>query len=313
MNPAAVNTITLSAWQGLVLLGCLLLPVLFALLVLRRGKGDRPEQGGEPDWSIPVIDVSAKGGSVFHSWNPVVKVGVLLPYCFLITSLRSLVWAVLALAVSLVAVGLTGLPWRRPLRRLAAMTGFLVMFLVVLPFTSPAKPGETVLLFPLLDAWPFRLQGLLIALTVTCKAAAIALLMEPMLATAPLATTLHSFTTLGLPSALTQMLLLCHRYLFVFQEEAKRMLRSMRVRGFVARTDLATLRTMGNCLGMLFIRSFERTERIHEAMLSRGYRGVFPAGPVAGFTGSDVVKGVVWGLVGVFLLVLDRLIPAVWP
>lgn len=313
MNATLVTIHTLSVGQGLALLGCLLAPTLLTLIILKGGKTASLGRGEAPDWSIPAIDAQANGASLFHSWNPVVKIGVLLPYCFLVASLRGLPCAVLALLVSFAAVGLCGLPWHRSLRRLASMTGFLLMFLLVLPFSSPVRPGDTVLLFPLLEAWPFRLQGLILALTLICKATAIVLLMEPMLATAPLAATMRSFTRLGLPAALTQMLLLCHRYLFVFHEEAKRMLRSMRVRGFIARTDLATMRTMGNCLGMLFIRSFERTERIHEAMLSRGYRGHFQSGPTAGITKPDVAKGIVCGMIGLSLLVLDRLIPVGWP
>ena len=63
-----------------------------------------------------------------------------------------------------------------------------------------------------------------------------------MFATSELSRTLQGFTNLGLPGTLIQMILLCHRYLFVFQQEAARMQRAMRVRGFVPRTNLATLR-----------------------------------------------------------------------
>jgi cobalt/nickel transport system permease protein len=143
--------------------------------------------------------------------------------------------------------------------------------------------------------------------------ASVALLMEPMLATSPLSRTLQGFTTLGLPPALTQMILLCHRYLSVFQQEITRMQRSMRVRGFTPGSNLATMRTMGNCFGMLFIRSFERTERVHEAMLSRGYRGPLPADPREKIAPRDLVKGAVWSMIGCLLLALDRIFPVLWP
>ena len=72
------------------------------------------------------------------------------------------------------------------------------------------------------------------------------------------------------------MLLLSHRYIFVFLHEMTRMYRGMRVRGFVPGTDIATMNAMGNFLGMLFVRSFERTQRVYDAMLCRGYDGCFP-------------------------------------
>ena len=49
----------------------------------------------------------------------------------------------------------------------------------------------------------------------------------------------------------------------------------MRARGFVKKTDKRTLQVVGNFIGTLLIRSFERTERIYKAMLSKGYQGEF--------------------------------------
>jgi cobalt/nickel transport system permease protein len=307
---AASNTvIVLTSSQGLGLLACLLLFLLPALFFLLPRKKSPPNRCNEPDWSIPVIDARAQGSSLFHTWTPAIRIGVLLPCCFLIVSLRSLLWSGMALAIALAAMHLTRMPWHGARRRLGAMSGFLFMLLIILPLTSPVRPGDTVLVLPFLESWPFRREGLLLALTVALKAASVALLMEPMLATSPLSRTLQGFTALGLPPALTQMILLCHRYLFVFQQEIARMQRSMRVRGFTPGTNLATLRTMGNALGMLFIRSFERTERVHEAMLSRGYRGALPAGVREKITRRDVVKGAVCSMVGLLLLIFDRTFP----
>lgn len=312
MIPASNTVIVLTYGQGFGLLACLFLFLLLAFFFLLPGKTSQPNQRNEPDWSIPAIDAQAQGSSLFHTWTPAIKIGVLLPCCFLIVSLRTLLWSGAALAIALVAMHLTRMGWHGARRRLAAMSGFLFMFLIILPLSSPVRPGDTVLLFPFLESWPFRWEGFLLALTVALKAASVALLMEPMLATSPLTRTLQGFAALGLPPALTQMILLCHRYLFVFQQEIARMQRSMRVRGFTPGTNLATLRTMGNGFGMLFIRSFERTERVHEAMLSRGYRGTFPAGFREKITSRDLVKGAVWSMIGLLLLVFDRTFPVLW-
>ncbi len=299
-------------------LSCLLAALVLLLwlagfLLLFRAKKERQSQGDAPDWSVPTLDRHARGTSLFHTWAPGIKVASLLIYCFLIVSLHNLTWCALALLLSLIAMHLSQIPWHRPLRRLAAMNGFLVMFLFILPWTSPAQAGETLLLFPYLESFPFHLDGLLLAVTIVLKAYAVALLMEPMLATAPLAVTLQGCTTLGLPHAFIQMLLLSHRYIFVFQQEIVRMQRSMRVRGFTASTNLATLRTMGNCFGMLFIRSFERTERVFEAMQSRGYRRTFPVGAPQQIRPGDWFKGMAGILIGLALLALDRWYPVLWP
>jgi cobalt/nickel transport system permease protein len=77
------------------------------------------------------------------------------------------------------------------------------------------------------------------------------------------------------PRMLIQMLLFSYRYTYTLLEEMQRMNTSMKARGFVAGTNAYTLRTYGNFVGTLLVRSFERTERIYKAMLSKGYTGEF--------------------------------------
>ena len=105
------------------------------------------------------------------------------------------------------------------------------------------------------------------------------------------------------------MVLLTHRYIFVFLHEMKRMYRSMRVRGFHPSTSLETMRSMGNFFGMLFVRSFDRTQRVYDAMLSRGYNGRFPTFNHFETTPKDWAKGSFWIVLGLLLLLLDRLLP----
>lgn len=303
--------ISLSILESLGLLAVALLVVILVAVTLRQRRVRQPA-GGEPDWSIPVLDASADGSSLFHTWNPAIKIGTLCLCCFLIAALQSLLWSMVAVALSLVTVALSGVPRQRALRRLAAMSGFLLMLVIILPLTGRIRADEVIFIVAGLENWPFRSQGLFLALTIASKAISVALLMEPMLATASFTRTIQGFAGLGLPRPLIQMVLLCHRYLFVFHEEIRCMQRSMRVRGFTPRTDLATMRTVGNCFGMLFIRSFERTERIYEAMLSRGYQGHLPNGDIPARTNRDVAKGFVGGMIGLILLLLDRAVPAPW-
>ena len=309
MNLDQAQVTVLNGAQTMALMSCLFLPFFCALVAWLLKTEEPPPQGpaGGPDWSIPTLDQHGQGQSLYHRWAPPVKIASLTLCSFLIVSLHSLFWAFAALVLCVLAVQLSGIPWSRPLKRLAALNGFLGMLVIILPLTSPVNAGDRVLLLPWLPSWPLNLAGLHLALTIVCKAAAVALLMEPMLATASLSQTLKGFTDLGLPVALNQMILLCHRYIFVFQHEMQRMQRSMRVRGFTPRTNLATLRTMGAAFGMLFIRSFERTERVYEAMLSRGYQGGFPGEARQAIGRRDLLKGAFFLLIALLLLAADRM------
>jgi cobalt/nickel transport system permease protein len=234
------------------------------------------------------------------------KLVALLGFALLVVATRSPWSALIAVVLAFAAVLLAQQPLLRSVKRLLAMSGFLGMFLLVMPLTVVSRPEDTLLVFAGLEFLPFNLRGLQLALAITGKACAVALLMEPLLATASLPRTVEGLTRLGVPEKVAQMILLAHRYIFVFLEEARRMKTGMQVRGFRARTNTETLQVTGNFLGMLFVRSFERTHRVYAAMQSRGYQGRFPAPFYFKITSSDWLHTGVWLLLGVALLIFDR-------
>jgi cobalt/nickel transport system permease protein len=81
----------------------------------------------------------------------------------------------------------------------------------------------------------------------------------------------------------------------------------MQVRGFRKRTDLETLRAVANFLGMLFVRSFERTERVFDAMRARGYKGRFPEPADLRLKVRDIFIAAGWLAVGAALILYDRI------
>jgi cobalt/nickel transport system permease protein len=177
-----------------------------------------------------------------------------------------------------------------------------------MPFTVPAHPGDTLVVFGGMDWLGFNMRGFLLAATIAAKAVAVALLMEPLLTTAPLPVTLYGLSRLGLPKMAGQMVLLSYRYVHVFLQEARRMASGMQVRGFRKRTDMETLKSVATFLGMLFVRSFERTERVFDAMRARGYNGTFPDPVNLSLKARDVILAAVWIVVGGILIAYDRII-----
>jgi cobalt/nickel transport system permease protein len=65
------------------------------------------------------------------------------------------------------------------------------------------------------------------------------------------------------------------RYADVITDEMRRMRIARESRGFEGR-DVRQLPVVARSAGALFIRSYERGERVHLAMLSRGYDGTMP-------------------------------------
>lgn len=82
---------------------------------------------------------------------------------------------------------------------------------------------------------------------------------------------------LRVPSQLVQIIGFMIRYLDVVTDEMRRMRIARESRGFRSR-GLRAWPVYARTAGALFIRSYERGERVHLAMLSRGYTGVTPSG-----------------------------------
>lgn len=298
--------IALPLWEFAALL---LLPIP-ALAVVFRGVRWVVKRRGmpndDPDWSVPPL-TSPSGTSPFHRWDVRAKLVTLLLHAFLVASLRQLTPALAAVGISVAALLSARCDMSRALMRLLAVTGFLSLLFLVMPLTVPVHSGDTVIGVSGWNWLSFNLRGLKLAAVIAAKGVAIALLMEPLLTTAPLPVTLHGLSKLGIPDMMGQMVLLSHRYIHVFRHEAQRMASGMRVRGFRKRTDLETLRAMANFLGMLLVRSFERTERVFDAMRARGYRGRFPEPVTPRLRKTDLMLSAGWLALGIALVLYDRI------
>jgi len=84
----------------------------------------------------------------------------------------------------------------------------------------------------------------------------------------------HALRQLGVPSLFVSQLLFLYRYIFVLMEEAMRIVRARDMRSF-GRRGTGT-RVFVRLVGVLFLRTVERAERIYYAMLSRGFQGDMP-------------------------------------
>lgn len=90
---------------------------------------------------------------------------------------------------------------------------------------------------------------------------------------------LHALEHLRVPTVLTTIIAFLYRYLFVLTDEVQRLLRARASRSAAlpgqksGRNVFWRAQIAGNMAGQLFLRSYERSDRIYNAMLSRGYTG----------------------------------------
>ncbi len=100
-----------------------------------------------------------------------------------------------------------------------------------------------------------------------------------MVATTKFPDLIHAFEHLKVPRILTTVIAFLYRYLFVLTDEGFRLLRARDARsaGLPGNKSGGSIqwraRTTGSMVGQLFLRSYERSDRIYQAMISRGYTG----------------------------------------
>ena len=100
-----------------------------------------------------------------------------------------------------------------------------------------------------------------------------------LVATARFPDIVHALEHLRVPSILTTIISFLYRYLFVLADEVFRLLRAREARSAAAPGVRAggsaawRAGVAGSMAGQLFLRSYERSDRVYNAMLARGYTG----------------------------------------
>ena len=104
---------------------------------------------------------------------------------------------------------------------------------------------------------------------------------------------------LGTPRVFTVQLHFLYRYIFVLTDEGGRVARARQLRA-CGRRGLG-LRHFGPLVGHLLLRTWERAERVHMAMLARGFTGEIPVRRQSRFGGRDLSFVLGWSALFVVL------------
>lgn len=209
------------------------------------------------------------GTSLVHETPAYIKIVVGVATIFLIVLTPP--EAVGAFAAYLLIIGfviwLAGLEFRKVIPRMVVEIPFLA-FAVMMPFFGAAP---RIAVGPLLLSEP----GLWAAWGLIAKATLGVLISITLSATTQISDVVAGLRRLHVPDLFISILTSMVRYLNVVAEESARMSRARAARGYEVRGP-RTWPVLAQSLGTLFIRSYERGERVHLAMMSRGYRGHMP-------------------------------------
>jgi len=156
-------------------------------------------------------------------------------------------------------------------KRLAPVNVLMLLLVAMLPWAVEGEGRPLAALGPFEYTW----EGLLQAAAISLKANAIVLTLVVLLGTLDTVTLGHAMSHLRVPDKLTHLFLFTVRYLDVLRREYLRLRAAMKTRAFRPRMTGQTCRAYGYLVGMLLVRSLDRSERIVAAMKCRGFRGRF--------------------------------------
>jgi cobalt/nickel transport system permease protein len=231
---------------------------------------------------IPDIDLitscAERQDSAFSRASPWTKFILLILVVLMITLTGSLPVLITLYAVVLSACFLAGLPMRKILAWYAMPVIFVLSLVGIMAWNQPGVP-----------VFSGAIAGFVLTLTDTGILLVITLLLKALISVTFslffLMTTKYSHFS-GMisrifPSPLDQIFLLAYRFLFLTLAMAASMLKAVRSRGGgIIRSLRLQGQLFAEVFGLVFIRSFERAERVQKAMTARGYNGTYGAGTV---------------------------------
>lgn len=211
----------------------------------------------------------SNGYSLIHRLDPRVKVIFATIYSFVVAVMTQFDAMVAALIFSFVLNGMARLNGWHVARRMAIVNALNIFFWLMLPLTFE---GESILQIGRLN---IARPGVILAAQITLKSNAILLAFISLIATSSIAAIGHAMNHLRVPDKVVHLLLMTYRYVFVIEEEYQRLAKAIKIRSFLPKTNIHTYRTYAYLVGMLFVRAAARAERVHHAMLCRGFKGKF--------------------------------------
>jgi len=211
----------------------------------------------------------AKGQTAIHRLDPRFKIAAAIALSVVAGVGGSWPGAVLALAAGAALVAVARLPIRHIAARLLAVNLFVFALALILLFSYP---GES-----LGQVGPLKMSrdGALLAGIILTKVNAVVMVCLALLSTSTPVATAHALWHMRVPGKIIQILFFTIRYFNVIHRQWHRLTLAMRARAFRPGMNLHTWRSCGNLVGMLLVGSFDRAERIHKAMLCRGFKGRF--------------------------------------
>lgn len=175
-----------------------------------------------------------------------------------------------------------------------------VLFALLMPFFGTGESYEVA-------GFTLYREGILAGTAIVAKGTLGVLGAITLSSTSTAREILRGLERLHLPALMVNIASFMLRYLNVVTDEMERMRIARASRGFEAR-GIRDWRILSSVIATLFMRSYERGERVHLAMLSRGFTGVIPRTPEAPASRKVLVQALALPLIALLISLISRII-----
>jgi len=250
---------------------------------------------GNNYFDVNYLDTLAAGRSPLHRLDPRAKLITTLLFIVTVVSFDkyALVAFIPFLVYPLVLISVGNLPAWYLLKRVL----FVAPFAVLVGIFNPVMDREIIFhigSMGITAGW-VSFASILVRFFLTVTAALLLIALTGFNAVC------EALLRLGVPRPLVVQLLFFYRYLFILGEESQRMQRARSLRSF--HRGAVPYGIFIPMIGHLLLRTFDRSERIYQAMCCRGFDGHIPMAGSIKISRKDCAFVLIWG----FLFVVLRL------
>lgn len=222
--------------------------------------------------SLELTGLAGDTASPIHRLDPRAKIVGFIAITVIAVSAPLTLWPVyVACAAALAAIALrAGVPAREGLRRVKWVLPLILGAAILLPLVRTG--GET---WELAGFLTVHERGLEVFGAVAAKATIGTVSAALLTMTTTFPSVLRGLEAMRVPRLFVLVAGFMYRYMFVIVEEVGRLRASMSSRGYQPRNALHA-GALGRAATAMFLRTYARGERVHRAMLARGYSGSMP-------------------------------------
>jgi len=246
-----------------------------------------------------VIEEFSHPVSVIAHIDPRVKIVLVFIFSVMVAVSDKFLVLLSALAVDLCIVLIASISAKEIIRRLIPVNMLVLLLWLFLPFTFAGEPLFFV------GKLPVTREGIFYAARISLKSNTIMLMLIVLVGSTSIFTLGHAMNELGIPKKMVHLFFFTYRYIHVIHREYLRLVNAIKIRGFSPRTNLHTYKTFAYMVGMILVKSADRAQRVHNAMLCRGFKGNLYSLSEFSLKKNDIISLVVMAVVVVLLGVFE--------